>query len=216
MKKLNQVVSKRLANKMSALIDRECNWRFVDVLAREALYGYLVVTVTDPVGDKDCVVGSGTRPAVFGEAFAFDPKGKRLDQREWRSEDSNPSAIEEAIDSADNALARDLLVAQLKMAGARIKNGKAFIDIATFELLFKPEQNHLTEESSFNGWMFETYGEDAEEVEWIAEDTPGRVWTILDGEEMSIVSGMRWSNRLGYIVTEYPTVDGLDVFVSLD
>ncbi len=216
MKELKQVVSKSLANKMSAVIDRECNWCFVDVLARKALYGYLVVTVADPVGDEDYVVGSGTRPAVFGEAFVFDPKGKRLDQREWWSEDSNPSAIDEAIDSAGAALERDLLVAHLKMIGARIENGKAFIGIDTFELLFKPAQNHLTKESSFDGRMFETFGQDAKYVQLIEQAAPGRVWTILDGEEMVIVSGMRWSNRLGYLVTEYPTTDGLDFIVSLD
>ena len=216
MKELNQAVSAMLANKMSAVIDRECNWCFVDVLARKALYGYLVVTVAAPVGDEDYVVGSGNRLAVFGEAFAFDRKGKLLDQREWRSEASEPLAIDEAIDSAEAALAGDLLVAQPKMFGARIRNGTACIGIDTFELLFKPSQNHLTKESSFDGWMFETYGKDAEYVQSIAQAAPGRVWTILGAEEMEIVSGMHWANRLGYLVTLHPKTDGLDFFVSLN
>jgi hypothetical protein len=61
MKELNQAVSAMNANKMSTVIDRECNWCFVDVLARKALYGYLVVTVAAPVEDEDYVVGSGNR-----------------------------------------------------------------------------------------------------------------------------------------------------------
>lgn len=216
MKELNQVVSKRLANKMSVVIDRECNWCFDNVFAEKALYGYLVVTVDDDFRDHDCGDWNGSFPEALGEVFAFDRKGNLLGLQAWWSEGSDASAIDEAIDSAGAALERDLLVAHLKMIGARIENGEACIGIDTFELLFKPEQNHLTEESSFDGWMFETYGQDAEYVEWIVQDAPGRVWTILDGEEMVIVSGMRWVNRLGYLVTEHPKTDGLDFFVSLD
>lgn len=216
MKELNQVVSKSLANKISMVIDRECNGSVVDVLARKEVYGYFVVTVAASPDDENYVEGSGNLPSVFGAAFAFDRKGKLLDQREWRAEVSEPSATEVAIDSAGAALARDLLVAQPNMFGARIRNGTACIGIDTFELLFKPSQNHLTKESSFEGWMFETYGKDAEYVQSIAQAAPGRVWTILVAEEVEIVSGMRWVNRQGYLVTEYPRTDGLDFFVSLN
>jgi hypothetical protein len=51
--------------------------------------------------------------------------------------------------------------------------------------------------------IYETYGEDLDFIQSIAEDN--RVWTYLDGDGYSsVVNGMFYVNRLCYYVTEVP------------
>jgi hypothetical protein len=51
--------------------------------------------------------------------------------------------------------------------------------------------------------MFETYGEDVQEVLKIANgDKPNRVWTAIDGDEgFWLVNGYRLVNRVYYMIT---------------
>ena len=60
--------------------------------------------------------------------------------------------------------------------------------------------------------MFETYGEELEEV--IATD-PNKVWTLVDGDdgETVIVNGYYFVNRLVYYITEVPFEDGEEIDV---
>lgn len=70
---------------------------------------------------------------------------------------------------------------------------------------FKPIKNHLQEDTSFDGIMFETYGE---ELEFVTAQPHQKIWTILEGEgetdetEFYIAEGYHFVNRWGYIVTE--------------
>lgn len=66
---------------------------------------------------------------------------------------------------------------------------------------FKPIKNHFVEDSSFDGAMFETYGQ---ELEYIRSFDPKRIWTVIDGEggKLAVVAGMRFVDRLGYLITE--------------
>lgn len=72
---------------------------------------------------------------------------------------------------------------------------------------YKPELNKFydnPEDCSFGGCMYETYGEEVEYVRQVAIANPRRVWTIIDGDGESLwyIAGMKFVNRLGYLVTE--------------
>jgi len=83
-----------------------------------------------------------------------------------------------------------------------------------FDEVFKPQTNHLERAKAnksiadedvcgFNGWMYETYGEDLDFVRKTAQENPKKVWTILDGDEgMFYVTGFHHVNRIGYFVCE--------------
>lgn len=69
---------------------------------------------------------------------------------------------------------------------------------------FRPIQNELSDDASFEGMMFETYGDELDHVLQVARETNGLlVWTYIDGENGTyIVEGYRLVNRIGYFVTE--------------
>lgn len=71
---------------------------------------------------------------------------------------------------------------------------------------FKPIQNELSDNASFEGMMFETYGAELDYVLSITRANPlSRVWTYIDGEGGTyIVEGYRLVNRIGYFITEVP------------
>lgn len=72
---------------------------------------------------------------------------------------------------------------------------------------YKPIENPIGENVPFDGFMFETYGEELDFVQKRYEKAPGTVWTILDGEKGSyLASGYHFVNRLGYMVTENPYI----------
>lgn len=71
-----------------------------------------------------------------------------------------------------------------------------------FEKEFKPEKNKITKREEFNGWLYETYGEDEEYVKEFAKKNPNRVWTILDVGYITIGNGWHYVNRFGYIITK--------------
>jgi hypothetical protein len=67
---------------------------------------------------------------------------------------------------------------------------------------FKPITNHLDKNASFDGMMFETYGE---EVEFVKSQSPANIWMYGDGDSGSYIwSGWGFVNRLGYFITEVP------------
>jgi len=72
---------------------------------------------------------------------------------------------------------------------------------------FKPIKNHINSESSFDGEMFETYGD---EYKFVAEQPYQNVWTWVDGGTGTwIVNGLHIVNRIGYFVTTEPCTDEL-------
>ena len=80
---------------------------------------------------------------------------------------------------------------------------------------FKPQQNHLDDNASFNGWMYETYGEEIEYVFDLAKKS-NRVWTIIEGDDDTLfyASGFHYVNRLGFIVTEKEYDGVIDIQVD--
>jgi len=83
-----------------------------------------------------------------------------------------------------------------------------------FDTIFKPQINHfergksdssIADEDvcSFNGNMFETYGEELDYVFNLSKTTK-RVWTIIEGDDDTIfyVAGFHYVNRIGFVVCE--------------
>lgn len=84
-----------------------------------------------------------------------------------------------------------------------------------FDDTFTLVENHIDDNASFDGCMFETYGEELEFVKEMAKKN--RVVTIIESDEgceededgfitpsMYFVSGMHFVNRIGYLITEEP------------
>ena len=71
---------------------------------------------------------------------------------------------------------------------------------------YLPIQNHLVTEASWDGNMFETYGN---EYDYVAAQPQQNVWTWVDGDDGTyIVAGWHYVNRIGYFVTEKAWTDG--------
>jgi len=80
-----------------------------------------------------------------------------------------------------------------------------------FEQTYRPIQNPIDTNASFNGWMFETFGE---EIEYVGSQSENNVWTIVEDDEgdLIICDGIHFVNRLGYVVTEVPhNFEGFEV-----
>ncbi len=79
---------------------------------------------------------------------------------------------------------------------------------------FDPVDNIMAEDSSFNGCMFETYGE---EFSYIQEQNLQNIWTLIEGDEGSVITnGMHYVNRLGYFISKTPWRKGEFYDISLD
>ena len=71
---------------------------------------------------------------------------------------------------------------------------------------YVPVKNHLDDNASFDGCMFETHDEEFVHVLRNADDK--KVWTYVEGDEgMYLIPGLHFVNRLGYLITEKPYTD---------
>ena len=79
---------------------------------------------------------------------------------------------------------------------------------------FKPVLNHIDENASFDGHMFETYGQ---EVDYVKEQDVHHIWMYGDGDDGGsyIWSGWGFVNRIGYFITEVPWVEGVTYQVQV-
>lgn len=72
--------------------------------------------------------------------------------------------------------------------------------LSKWEAEYKPIKNHLVPDSSWNGTMFETYGD---EVDFVINQDDHNTWTWVDGDDGTyLVSGYHLVNRIGYFITE--------------
>ena len=60
-------------------------------------------------------------------------------------------------------------------------------------------ENHLEDNASLDGKMFETYGE---ELAFVRSQPPDKIWTHIDNgtRRGKTVKGYRLVNRLGYLI----------------
>jgi hypothetical protein len=76
---------------------------------------------------------------------------------------------------------------------------------ATWERDFRPIKNPHREHASLNGFGFETYDAELEQVLEVARTEPDRVWTVVDCDgKWYIVNGYHLVNRVVYAITEVP------------
>jgi hypothetical protein len=77
------------------------------------------------------------------------------------------------------------------------------LDYDEWVATYKPILNHIDKNASFDGMMFETYGD---EVAFVKESLPEHIWMYGDGDDGGsfIWSGWGFVNRLGYFITEVP------------
>jgi hypothetical protein len=77
------------------------------------------------------------------------------------------------------------------------------MDFDTWCETYKPIKNHIDKDSSFNGEMFETYGD---EVAFVKQQDPSYIWMYGDGDDGGsyIWSGWHFVNRIGYFITSVP------------
>lgn len=75
------------------------------------------------------------------------------------------------------------------------------ISFDEFEKKYKPIKSHLNEDRGYNGYAFETFGE---ELAYVCKFKAKQVWTIISGdnEDTYILAGYHYVNRLSYILTE--------------
>lgn len=95
------------------------------------------------------------------------------------------------------------------------------LTFSEWEKEFKPKPNHLDKNASFDGLMFETYGEELAEVLRIANGYTGKagcrkVWTLVDGDDGDpvICEGYHLCNRIGYFITEKPAKANTEYNIS--
>lgn len=84
---------------------------------------------------------------------------------------------------------------------------------------FNCVKNHLDSNASFDGCMFETYGADLLHIQELCKSDVMKhcVWTIIEAEgKFFYVSGFHYVNRFGYLITEEPVKDGLEIEVAID
>ena len=82
---------------------------------------------------------------------------------------------------------------------------------------FNMIKNHIDDNASFDGCFFETYGKELEYVQKIAQETPKKVWTIIECDgRMYYNSGFHFVNRLGYFITEEEVEPDVEYTVELD
>lgn len=87
------------------------------------------------------------------------------------------------------------------------------ICVQAFEAVCKPMQNSF-QDSSFNGWMFETYGRELIHVREAHTANPGCVWSIVSDTDGQIIfiNAFLDSNVIGFLIT-HKSLSNLEVTV---
>ena len=75
------------------------------------------------------------------------------------------------------------------------------INFEQFIEKYKPLKNHLDDNASYDGLMFETYGE---ELEFVRKQDNNKIWTIVEGENNNtwFLPNYHFVNRIGYFICE--------------
>lgn len=88
------------------------------------------------------------------------------------------------------------------------------MDFEEWFATYRPITNHIDNNASFDGTMFETYGE---EYEFVKAQSENRIWMYGDGDDGGsfIWSGWGFVNRLGYFITDKPCPDNVTIQVRV-
>ena len=87
---------------------------------------------------------------------------------------------------------------------------------------YMPMRNHISPGAAFDGMMYETYGDELDQVLAFADGKRGnhgrrKVWTLVEDDEGEavIVEGYHLVNRLGHFITIKPARTGIQYHVAL-
>jgi hypothetical protein len=84
----------------------------------------------------------------------------------------------------------------------------------TWAELYRPIKNHLDSNASWNGEMFETYGD---ELAFVQEQDYHLIWTYTETDGASyLVNGRAFVNRIGFFVCEVPWIDGENFTIKVE
>jgi hypothetical protein len=74
--------------------------------------------------------------------------------------------------------------------------------------------NNYDENASFDGLMFETYGD---EVEFVKSQSPDKIWMYGEGDDggLYIWSGWGFVNRIGYFISQNPVPDNTTIQIQV-
>lgn len=80
---------------------------------------------------------------------------------------------------------------------------------------YKPIKNHIDENASMDGHMFETFG--SEEL-FVRGTKESLIWTIVSGDDGNdyLVDGFHFINRLGYLIASRSRKPGESIEINLD
>jgi hypothetical protein len=79
---------------------------------------------------------------------------------------------------------------------------------------YKPFKNNIDLNAPFDGYMWETYGHEEQQVMC---SQPNQIWTIVDGDDgLVLVDGYHYVNRFGYFICEVPALIPPLVEIPLD
>jgi hypothetical protein len=80
---------------------------------------------------------------------------------------------------------------------------------------YKPIKNSIDTNASFDGHMFETYGDEEEFVRRYPD--PACIWTYGDGDDGGtyIWNGWSYVNRIGYFITVVPCSKDEEIQVTV-
>ena len=86
-----------------------------------------------------------------------------------------------------------------------------------FDEQFTLVENHIDNNASWGGAMFETFGEELDYVRMKAQKG-NNVWTIIEGDDdsMFIVNGVHFVNRIGYLITREEWTVETEVEIEID
>lgn len=77
------------------------------------------------------------------------------------------------------------------------------IDFDKFESDFKLKKNKFDKDAAFDGYMFETYGEELNFIEKENQKNPQKIWTVLDVDgDLIVVNGYHVVDRFGYFISK--------------
>jgi hypothetical protein len=67
-------------------------------------------------------------------------------------------------------------------------------------------KNTVTQDASYDGYMFETYDPDFQHVRNAHRDNPNRIATLVEGDDTSFIllHGYHYVNRIGYFIAKEP------------
>lgn len=89
------------------------------------------------------------------------------------------------------------------------------LTIEEWDQTYKPKPNPFDPDASLGGVMLETYGK---ELEYVLSQDEDFVWTYVDDDEgdLVIVAGYHVINRIGYVITEKPCNNYVQVLLTTE